>query len=325
MKKTLACAALVGALGMAELPALDLSMVSFDAKLGYESEYVTHGRKEGQENVQLAVELGADIGGGHLYGGATSVVLFKDTNVTVPITATDPEYIAALEDGHSLAGKDVDAGYFAKDFSRTHSYSATNLSPYVGFTFGAGELIKADVGYVAHIYTNLSNYNPPLIAAAVPEDTPAVYATIKRNTNEIYGGVRLDVLCDPSIYAFYDIEREEFAFVGAGAYSWDLSPLGLNNINLEARATVGYDYAKRPYGGRLLNVSNPTYNDDSKAYCYYCFEAIAAYRYNNNVTLKARVSYSGNTAAGGSWVNAICGGEHKNCAWVGGAIEVGYR
>ncbi|MDR2341091.1 MAG: hypothetical protein LBD72_02060, partial [Puniceicoccales bacterium] len=84
MKKTLACVALVGALGMTELPALDLSMLSFDAKLGYESEYVTHGRKEGQENLQFAVEVGADIGGGHLYGGATSVLLFKDSSVPVP-------------------------------------------------------------------------------------------------------------------------------------------------------------------------------------------------------------------------------------------------
>jgi hypothetical protein len=312
MKKTLACAALVGALGMTELPALDLSIVSFDAKLGYESEYVTHGRKEGQENVQLAVELGADMGGGHLYGGATSVVLFKDTNVIAPITETDPQYKAALISPRSLYYKEVNAKKFAEDFSRTNSYSATNLSPYAGFTFGAGELIKADVGYVAHIYTNLKNYKPPATV------------DVKRNTNEIYGGVRLDVLCDPSIYAFYDIEREEFAFVGAGSYSWDLSPFGLNNVSLEAKATLGYDYAKRPYGGKYFAVEAPSFNDDSKDYFYYCFEGAAAYRYNDNVTFKGRVSYSGNTASEGSWTNSIFGGKHKNCVWLGGAVEIGF-
>jgi hypothetical protein len=306
MKKTLAYAALVGALGMAELPALDLSGLSFDAKLGYESEYVTHGRKEGQENAQLAVELGADIGGGRLYGGTTSVILFRDTNVTVPFAETDPDVVAAAAE----LSKGVDA--IAPCFLRTHSYSATNVSPYVGFTFGAGELIKADIGYVAHIYTNFKNYNPP---AGV---------SIDRNTNEIYGGVRLDMLCDPSVYAFYDLEREEFTFVGSGAYSWDLSSIGLVNIGLELKATVGYDYSKRPYGGKYFSVENPSFNDDSKDYFYYCFEGIAAYSYNDNVTFKGRVSYSGNTAAEGSWTNSIFGGKHKNCVWLGGAVEIGF-
>ncbi|MDR2677062.1 MAG: hypothetical protein LBB26_00650 [Puniceicoccales bacterium] len=284
MKKTLACAALVSALGIGSLPALDLSMVSFDAKLGYESEYVAHGRKEGQENVQLAVELGADVGGGHLYGGATSVVLFKDTLV-----------------------KDDSGVSFP---TPSYSWSSTNVSPYVGYTFGVGELGKADVGYTAHVYTNLRNYNPP------------VGVGVRRNTNEVYGGVRLDVLFDPRIYAFYDFEREELAFVGGGSYSWDLSPLGLANISLEAKATLGYDYTKRPYGGKFFAVSAPAFNDDSKDYFYYCFEGVVAYRYNDNVIFKGRASCSGNSASEGSWTNAIFGGKHKNCVWLGGSVEV---
>jgi hypothetical protein len=152
--------------------------------------------------------------------------------------------------------------------------------------------------------------------------------TIARNTNELYGGVRIDVLCDPSIYAFYDIDREEFAFVAAGSYSLDLSSFGLNNISLEARATAGYDYTKRPYGGKFFvqtsDAPGETFADDSKDYFYYCLEGIAAYRYNDNVVLKGRVSYSGNTASEGSWTNAIFGGKHKNCVWLGGSLEVGF-
>jgi lipopolysaccharide assembly outer membrane protein LptD (OstA) len=184
------------------------------------------------------------------------------------------------------------------------------VSPYVGYTFGTGGLIKADLGYVAHIYTNLRNYREPK------------GVDVARNTNEIYGGVRFDVLCDPSVYAFYDIEREEFAFVAAGAYSWDLSALGLTNISLEAKATVGYDYSKRPFGGKFLGVE--PYMDDSKDYFYYCLEGIAAYRYNDNVTFKGRVSYSGNSATDESWTNALFGGRHKNLIWLGGAVEIGF-
>ncbi|MDR0727392.1 MAG: hypothetical protein LBF26_00640 [Puniceicoccales bacterium] len=323
MKRTLACAALVGALGMNALPALDLSVLSFDAKLGYESEYVNHGRKEGQENVQFGLELGADIGGGHLYGGATSVLMFKDSWEQIPLvmgTGEDTAAKAYLLDTTGKASGDAIVNSFeglpALPWYSSF-WSANSISPYVGYTFGAGGLIKADVGYVAHIYTNLRNYRSLLAI----EDEPV---NIKRNTNEIYGGVHFDILCDPSVYAFYDIEREEFAFVGSGAYSWDLSTLGLTNISLEVKATVGYDYTKRPYGGNFLAVVTPTFNDDSKDYFYYCFEGVAAYHYNDNVTFKGRVSYSGNTASEASWTNAIFGGKHKNCVWLGGAVEIGF-
>ena len=46
MKKTLATLALLAPFGA--LAAFDMPALNLDAKIGYDSEYVTHGRKEGQ-------------------------------------------------------------------------------------------------------------------------------------------------------------------------------------------------------------------------------------------------------------------------------------
>ncbi|MDR1456886.1 MAG: hypothetical protein LBI34_02415 [Puniceicoccales bacterium] len=142
MKKTLACAALVGAFGMNELPALDLSAVSLKTKVGYESEHVVRGRKEGQENIQLGVTLATNIGGGELRFGVDSIQELGDRN---------------------------SGGTFC---------SRSSLQPMVAFIFGALDTVQAEAGYMAHIYPNLNN----AIASGegqVKDNTHEVYGEIR--------------------------------------------------------------------------------------------------------------------------------------------------
>jgi hypothetical protein len=266
MKKIFACMALAGALGVAELPALDLSALALNVKVGFETEYVTHGRKEGQQNVQIAGEVGTDISKGHLYGGLTSVVLLKDD---APPAGVD-------------------------------RMSTTNISPYAGYSYDFSRLLKGDAGYVAHFYTNFSGKN------------------IKKNTNEIYAGVIFDLLFDPSVYAFYDIDRHEFSFIAVGSYVYDLSSFGLNNCSLEGKAKVGYDYSSKPFA-----ISGGVHQE-SKDYIYFCFEGGFGYRHNDNTTFRGTISYSGNSASAHNWANSIFGGRHKNCVWIGGNVEFNF-
>jgi hypothetical protein len=117
MKKTASSLILMGALGLnAAAYGLALPPLTIDSKIGFESEYVNCGRKEGQECFQLAAETGSEFAGGHLYVGAQSAVMLGD------------------------AGK----------------YGSSNsVSPYIGFRRDVLGWLNVDCGYEARLYTNL--------------------------------------------------------------------------------------------------------------------------------------------------------------------------
>jgi hypothetical protein len=383
------CAALIGALGSVGLSAVDLSSVSLDARLGYESEYVARGRKWGQGNVQLSAEFKKSC----LYGGITSIEMVKDTSLNMRtleyfVRGTNVQAFNQESDSSNSYNGIVDQylSFFDQYLSLAHEFdlyemppvrifdrvlgaplgSFSNVSPHVGCAFAVGQSAKIDLGYKARIYTNLHGYNFPagiinfLIKTAqiagtgegrrrvshegeAPEasiEEPIVeyassgdyassrdYASsisVRHNSHEVYCGIQLGVLCNPSAYMFYDIANEEFALIASGAYSWNFSP----RIDFEAKASITYDYRHLPVVERGFYVSSLN-NEMSRFrtnedYFYYSAEGVVAYRYNNNVTLKGRLSYCGNTAHKGDFTDVIFGGHHKNCVWLGGAVEVSF-
>jgi hypothetical protein len=258
--------------------------------------------------------------------------------------------------------------------------SFSNVSPYAGCTFGIGRLAKIDVGYAAHIYRNLNEYNLSAeainlsakvyqifdmfrdvirtikssadgsagtlgeggpggpVAAEEPPDSESTSAdgsathmrkqsiSIRRNSHEVYCGIQLDMLCGPSVYMFYDITNEECALIASGAHSWNLSP----RLNFEAKASAAYDYRRIPVVERGFLIFSTSGEEEvsrfrsNENYFYYSAEGVIAYRYNDNVTLKGRLSYCGNTAHKGDFTDVIFGGHHKNCVWLGGAVEMSF-
>lgn len=119
MKKTLATMAMVLALGGNSLSALDMPALTLDAKIGFETEYVERGRKEGKQNFQMAAELGMPFLGGQVYAGASSVLMLEDI----------------LIDGDPMG-------------------SLNQVHPYVGFSHDVVGWFTADLGIAANLYTN---------------------------------------------------------------------------------------------------------------------------------------------------------------------------
>ncbi|MDR0428618.1 MAG: hypothetical protein LBG86_01115, partial [Puniceicoccales bacterium] len=226
MKKTIACM-LAAAVGFASLQALDVPPLTLASTIGFNTEYVNHGRKEGHQNVQMSAEMGADVLNSHAYVGARSVLFLKD-------------------DAIDLGKRDEN---IRSNFPFSNrSISANEIAPYVGFTYDLQDCVTLDAGYVAHVYTNLKS----LVNTKSATDTantgigPDGYV-IARNTNELYIGARFDVTFLPEVYISYDFDREEFDINGAAVYSYDLGQVGIPHFAFECSAKAGYDYAKRPF------------------------------------------------------------------------------
>ncbi|MDR2340766.1 MAG: hypothetical protein LBD72_00295 [Puniceicoccales bacterium] len=325
--------------GVVALLTFDLSALSFDAKLGFDSKYVTRGHKMGSDNVLFSVGLKADISGGHFTAGITSVELIKDLRVNAnlikqlekcaafPLLSelivphdNDPALKDLLDDWSDDIPDDISVGSFS------------NVSPHMGYIFKIGTTIKADIGYVAYIHTNLCKYN--LVAelfnmsARVHQcvfstpDTKVSLNTIGHNTHEIYGGLRWGASCNPSAYLFYDIANNALTFIGNSECSWTPT----SHISLTAKASAAYNCRRLPVRERKFycpSSLNFKYGNAHEDYFYYGAESIITYRHNDNIALKGHFSYRGNTAHK-NWTNVIFGGSRKGCLWFGGTVEVDF-
>jgi hypothetical protein len=343
MKKFLTYVSVLSAIGTGGLTAFEMPVFSLDSQISYESEYVTHGRKEGQGNVQIAAEVGADVAGGYFYAGASSVLVLRDSvspywyhtntsNAAAGIeydalvskaiksynSADDSEDITTLgntktaytaDDMKKINGEIENLLKEGKIFYAPRTWSMTHVSPYVGYCYDFPGLITADVGIVTHIYSNLKNYSLNNSG------------DVKRNTTEIYGGVLIDVIGNPKAYMFYDIDREEFTLVASGSYSYDLTQFGFPHLALEGKAEAGYDYAKRPFGIKDFFANPSPYGEQSKGYLFFKLGGEISYRYSENVSMCGGFYYSGNGSSDGHWSNIVFGGGHKNLTWFGCSIK----
>ncbi|MDR1438179.1 MAG: hypothetical protein LBI69_03935 [Puniceicoccales bacterium] len=307
MKKTIALLATAFSALMCNAGALEIPQFKLASKIGFDSEYVNHGRKEGHQNVQMSAEVGSDMFGAHAYAGARSVLFLKDDSVELGIKNNG-------EAGSSLA--------------LTRSISANEIAPYFGFTYDVQDAVTLDAGYVAHVYTNLKALANTKNATDSNIDTkgPDGY-DIARNTSEIYLGASFDVAFMPKVYVSYDFNREEFDFNASAVYSYDLDQVGIPHFAFESSLKAGYDYAKRPFGIKEFYQTPPntpasnkdkaltdlyTFKDNNKGYVYVKLAAGLVYRYNEQVNIYFGGSFTSNGASDNNWNNAPIGGKHKN-------------
>lgn len=195
-------------------------------------------------------------------------------------------------------------------------FNMNEVAPYIGYSYGISDMFMLDAGYIAHLYTGLESF-------AKKRDLD-----ITRNTNEIYFGLAADVLLSPKMYFSYDFDREEFCMVLNGGYSYDLSQFGLTNFSLEAKAEIGYDNAKRPFGIKnfekeampAMAVENYEFHKD---YFFFGLGADVAYKFNENAKAKFGVRYAANTTTKTAWANVFTG-EHKNMCWFTSSVECSF-
>lgn len=302
-KKTLASLIASAALGTASLGAFEMPELTLDVKGGFDSEYVYRGRKQGSQNFQVGFETGTQLLGGHYYLGAWNTNMLEDQTMTFKYKTNDA------------------AGTF------NGSLSMNETALYTGYSYGISEKVMLDLGYMAHLYTNMKPWT-----SAFKEE----YGTgLTRNTNEIYLGMAADVVMSPKLYFSYDFDREEFCLLGTIGYSYDLTQYGWNNIAIEVKGDFGYDYAKRPFGIKnyysnfakqaihTVGGQDRTTLGTSKGYVFWSAGANLAYKYNEHAKFKVGVRYSGNAAGKNDWNNYFFGG-HKNMCWFTSCVECSF-
>lgn len=285
---------MLSSLGCAGLSAFELPELTMDVKGGFDSEYVYRGRKQGNQNFQLGFETGTEVLGGHLYAGAWGNLLTKDTILNVPATGDIP-------------------------LMTNVAFSLNEAAPYIGYSYGITDMFMIDVGYIAHIYTNMK----PLTQYF---QNDYGQSGIARNTNEIYLGVAADVILSPKVYVSYDFDREEFCALANVGYSYDLGQFGWNNIAIEAKGEIGYDYAKRPYGIKRYFDAFAQEGGAlarSKDYFFWGVGANLVYKYNEHAKVKAGVKYAGNGGSKTDWQNYFFG-QHKNMCWFTSCVECSF-
>ncbi|MDR0742108.1 MAG: hypothetical protein LBE98_01435 [Puniceicoccales bacterium] len=190
------------------------------------------------------------------------------------------------------------------------------VSPYLGILWDVTELFTVDGGYKHRFHT------------AMPKEGRDLNGNIirpERSSNEIYAGVIADVLLEPSLYCFYDIDRKEIAVEGRVRYNFDLSQYAFSGLGVNLGAKIGFDQADKPYGV-AYKKENPGTGD--KSYCYYGVNADLIYELNNNARAKLGVAFEGNSAKKVSWVNGndedsqVAG--NKNNLWLNASVDCAF-
>lgn len=180
------------------------------------------------------------------------------------------------------------------------------VTPYLGVLWDVAEICTLDGGYRHHFYPSIPNIQG--------------MEEIKHSSSEIYGGVVVDVIGEPSLYVFYDFDRQELAVEGRLFYNVDLSQYAFSGLGIDLGAKVGFDRANKPFGD--------TYQESfgKKNYGYYGVSADLVYELNSNARAKVGFAYEGNSGEKKSWVNTLSDvvPGHKNSLWVNASIDCSF-
>ncbi|MDR1232658.1 MAG: hypothetical protein LBJ75_00100 [Puniceicoccales bacterium] len=192
------------------------------------------------------------------------------------------------------------------------SSALNQVVPYVGVLWDVTELFTVDAGYECRFHTSFLRND---------EIGPS-----RKHSNELHGGVILDVLLEPSLYCFYDFTRRELTVEGRVRYNFDLSQYAFSGLGVDFGAKVGFDQANKPYAFSLWEAEQVG-DVGKKSYCYYGINADLTYELNNNAKTKVGVAYEGNSAEQKSWVNDFGGSikpAHRNNIWVKASVDCSF-
>lgn len=182
------------------------------------------------------------------------------------------------------------------------------VSPYIGMTYDITDMFTLDAGYIHHLYTNETKAAP----------------FCKRNTSELYLGVKADVIASPSLYFYYDCDAREVAIEGKVEYSFNFAQFGVNGLTLDLGAKLGYDSASKPFACKDKIKKDA---DGHKDYAYYGVNADLVYSFNEHAKARVGVAYEGNSAKKKEWANreSFSGSEnHKNFVLFNASVDCSF-
>jgi hypothetical protein len=291
MKKSLMLAiGLLGAVGLGGAPVEQTpdwrSDLSGDVSVGFVSEHTTRGRKDADKALVSHVNLE-----------------YRMDDLTKCYIGID----AVVEAGKmNKRAMEVTNGGVK---STIHpDFRLNPITPRVGITYEATDMVTVDGGYMHHIYAG---------------SEPAMYIA-KRDTSEVFLGATANVIASPSVYAFYDFGCEEFAVEGAASHSFDLSRHVTQGLGIDLGAKIGVSSAKKLLGikdgAKYRDVAFA--KDSNKAYFYYGMNADLVYGFGDCASAKVGVGFAGNTAKKEALGNAY--GRRQNHVWFSAAVDCAF-
>lgn len=185
----------------------------------------------------------------------------SDLSVTVDVTYVS-DYVFrgqllandSIQPSIEAAYGDFYAGVWYSDDVNGTALSETDV--YAGYGFAVTDTIKLDAGVTRYLYDGQSS----------------------GDTTEVYAGVSADVLLSPSVYYYYDFDREANTVEVSIGYSL---PIDAIKASLDLSAKAGYTSK----GGQYVNGYS---NED---YTYYVVGAAIPYKLSETATLTVGVDY----------------------------------
>lgn len=146
--------------------------------------------------------------------------------------------------------------------------------------------------------------------------------------NEIYLGAMANVILNPTLYAYYDWNREQFVIEANISYSFDLGEhMSANGFFVDLGATLGGLWADKYAGDQLVGGTANWKN----SYAYWGAMAGLRYMINSVADISLTLNYAGNNDGSGAFVEGINTGlegngyynlaanvgDHENLFWWG--------
>jgi uncharacterized protein (TIGR02001 family) len=144
---------------------------------------------------------------------------------------------------------DFYAGVWYSDDVNATALSETDL--YVGYNLAINETFAADFGVTRYVYDGGNG----------------------SDSTEVFAGVKADVLLSPSVYYYYDFDREVSSYIASIGHTLPIAKIGLS-VDLSA----SYGYVQIP--------------GDGQDYSYWGLGAAVPYKLSETATLTAAVNYT---------------------------------
>ena len=144
-------------------------------------------------------------------------------------------------------------GWFSAAFGETSIFADDEFDLYAGYGFELSDTVALDVGATYYHYPQ----GPGGFFASDGGGTDGTY--------EVYGGLGLDTVLAPSVYAFYDFDLKNFTLEGSVGHAFESTgpasfELGLTAGLVDGRDGFSYEYAQ------ATAAVNYAFTDDVSVY-----------------------------------------------------------
>ncbi|MDR2776695.1 MAG: hypothetical protein LBB17_01450 [Puniceicoccales bacterium] len=167
------------------------------------------------------------------------------------------------------------------------------VAPCLGILYTVTDVFTIDTGYTRYFYTFASGDE-------------------QKYSNEIYGGIGVNIFLSPSLHAFYDFDNEDFSLKAKVMYEIDLGKRLMQGLGIEVSGDVGYETAKKSNGQWI--------EGEKRDFFFYGAGVDLAYTINKKAKAKVGGAWEGNSAKTHTWVNDV----HRNFIWINASVECSF-